>query len=144
MIEIISEIFHLQYPVKTRYHITNDSVFFIGGEDMDFAADTWWIVTTAATIAVAIISYFLRRTMSKQDENEKDIKHIQLTYVTKTEFKDFKDETSGGISKLQRDIEEIKETGLSKADFYRSQANMERKLDKLYDIILKMGGNQNG
>ena len=61
---------------------------------MEFGADTWWIVCMAATAAVGIISYFLNRTMSKQDRHEEDINHIKLTYVTKDELKELKEETS--------------------------------------------------
>ena len=111
---------------------------------MEFGADTWWIVATAATIVVGVISYFLKRTMSKQDENERDIKHIQLTYVTKEEFKDYKDETSGGISKLQKDVESIKDNTLTKADFYRLQSATDKKLDKLYELMIEIRGDKNG
>lgn len=111
---------------------------------MEFGADTWWIVATAATIVVGVISYFLKRTMSKQDENERDIKHIQLTYVTKEEFKDFKDETSGGINKLQKDVESIKDNTLTKADFYRLQSATDKKLDKLYELMIEIKGDKNG
>lgn len=54
---------------------------------MEFGADTWWLVGLAVTIAIGIIGYFLKRTMSKQDQHEADINHIKLTYVTKEEFK---------------------------------------------------------
>ncbi len=118
---------------------------------MEFGADTWWIVSTAATVAIGIISYFLKRTMSKQDRHEEDINHIKLTYVTRDQLKEFKDETNNGLGKLQRDIEDIKENALKKADFIRQQANTERmierlekntdkKLDSIYDIVLKIGG----
>lgn len=111
---------------------------------MEFGADTWLIVTAAATMAVGIISYFLKRTMSKQDEHEKDIHHIKLTYVTKDELKELKEETANGIGKLQRDVEEIKDNTLTKADFYRMQANTDQKIDKIYDLMLRIGGDKNG
>lgn len=110
---------------------------------MEFGADTWWLFTAAAGMAVGIISYFLKRTMSKQDEHEKDISHIKLTYVTKSELKELKDETSSGINKLQKDVEEIKDNTLTKADFFRLQANTDKKLDKLYDLVLRIGGGNN-
>lgn len=110
---------------------------------MEFGADTWWIVAAAATMAVGVISYFLKRTMSKQDENEKDINHIKLTYVTQDQLKEFKEETNDGLKKLQKDVEEIKDNTLTKADFFRLQANTDKKLDKLYDLVLRMGGGNN-
>lgn len=111
---------------------------------MEFGADTWWIFTAAAGMAVGIITYFLKRTMSKQDEHEKDINHIKVAYVTKSEFKELKEETSSGINKLQKDVEEIKDNTLTKADFFRLQANTDKKLDKMYDLILELrGGGKN-
>ena len=118
---------------------------------MEFGADTWWIISTAATVAIGIISYFLKRTMSKQDRHEEDINHIKLTYVTRVQLKEFKEETNNGINKLQKDIEDIKENTLKKSDFLRQQANTERmierlekntdkKLDSIYDVVLKIGG----
>lgn len=111
---------------------------------MEFGADSWWIFTAAASMAVGIITYFLKRTMSKQDEHEKDISHIKVTYVTKNELRELKEETSSGINKLQRDVEEIKDNTLTKADFFRLQANTDKKLDKMYDLILELrGGSKN-
>lgn len=117
--------------------------YFIGGEKMEFGEDTWWIVGTAVTIAIGTISYFLKRTMSKQDKHEEDINHIKLTYVTKDELKEVKEETTTGINKLQKDVEEIKDKSLTKADFYRLQTNTDNKIDKIYDLLIKMGGGKN-
>lgn len=105
---------------------------------MNFGADTWWLVGLAATIAIGVIGYFLKRTMSKQDKHEEDINHIKLTYVTKDEFKELKNETASGIDKLQKDIEEIKENSLSKSDFYRSQSKTDDKIDKIYDMLIEL------
>ncbi|MDD6488321.1 MAG: hypothetical protein PUG48_00690 [Clostridia bacterium] len=107
---------------------------------MEFGADTWWIVGTVATVAIGIISYFLKRTMSKQDEHDKDIHQIKLTYVTKDELKELKDETNSDLKKLQADVEEIKDKSLTKADFYRLQSNTDSKIDKIYDLLIKLNG----
>ncbi len=112
---------------------------------MEFGADTWWIVGIVSAAAIGIISYFLKRTMSKQDRHEEDINHIKLTYVTKDELKELKQETSGALDKLQSDVEEIKDKSLTKADFYRLQCNTDSKIDKIYDLLLKLnnGGGRN-
>ena len=81
--------------------------------------------------------------MSKQDRHEEDISHIKLTYVTKDELKELKEETSNGIGKLQKDVEEIKDNTLTKADFYRMTAATDKKLDKVYDLVLRHGGGRN-
>ena len=111
---------------------------------MNFGADTWWIVGIAVTIAVGIISYFLKRTMSKQDRHEEEINHIKLTYVTRDQLKEFKEETNSVLDKLQKDVETIKDSTLTKADFYRLQAGTDKKLDKLYDLMMEIRGDRNG
>lgn len=110
---------------------------------MNFSADTWWIMSTAATLAIGIITYFLKRTMSKQDKHEEEINHIKLTYVTKDDLKDVKRELTGTTQKLQKDIEEIKENCLTKKDFIREHAQLEDKVDKIYDILVRINSNRN-
>lgn len=105
---------------------------------MNFSADTWWILSTAATLAIGIITYFLKRTMSKQDKHEEEINHIKLTYVTKDDLKDVKLEFATTTQKLQKDIEEIKDTCLTKKDFIREHMHLEEKVDKMYDILVNM------
>lgn len=111
---------------------------------MEFGADTWLIISTAGTVAIGIISYFLKRTMSRQDRHEEDINHIKLTYVTRDQLKEFKEETNSVLDKLQKDVESIKDNTLTKADFYRLQAGTDKKLDKLYDLMMDIRGDKNG
>ncbi len=111
---------------------------------MEFGADTWWIVATAATIVVGVISYFLKRTISKQDKHEEQINFIKQTYVTQEQLKEFKEETNGFLNKLQKDVEDIKENSLKKSDFLRQQAVTDQKLDKMYDLILEIRGGKHG
>ncbi len=110
---------------------------------MNFSADTWWILSTAATLAIGIITYFLKRTMSRQDRHEEEINHIKLTYVTKEDLKDVKLEFAKTTQKLQKDIEEIKDTCLTKKDFIREHMNLENKVDKMYEILVHMNDRNN-
>ena len=119
--------------------------FILGGEIiMQFGAVTWWIVATVWTIVVGVIAYFLKRTISKQDKHEEDINHIKLTYVTRDQLKEFKEETNSVLDKLQKDVASIKDNTLTKADFYRLQAATDKKLDKLYDLMIGIRGDKNG
>ena len=81
---------------------------FFGGEKMNFGADTWWIVATVWAIVVGVLAYFLKRTINKQDRHEEDISHIKLTYVTRDQLKEFKEETNLSID------EELKYLGSKK------------------------------
>lgn len=113
---------------------------------MNFDAGTWWVVAGIAGIAVTVITYFLKRTIAKTDEHDKDINQIKQTYVTKAELEAVRTEIRDDVSELAADVKEIKEKSLTKADFYRTQTATEQKMDKMYDLLLKMskGGNDNG
>ena len=75
--------------------------------------------------------------MNKQDENEKDINHIKLTYVTQDNLKEVKSEFAKNTDKLQRDVEEIKENCLTKKDFIYQQNKTDAKIDKIYDLLVR-------
>lgn len=104
------------------------------------------MVAGIAGIAVTVITYFLKRTIAKTDEHDKDINQIKQTYVTKAELEAVRTEIRDDVSELGADVKEIKEKSLTKADFYRTQTATEQKIDKMYDLLLKLskGGNDNG
>lgn len=107
---------------------------------MNFSADTWWLFGLICTAVIAIISFFLKRTINETDRHDKDIKEIQLTYVTKNELKEVKDSTQKTLDKQQESIEEIKDQMLTKADFYRQQNKTDSKIDKIYDLLIQQQG----
>ena len=132
---------------------------------MTLSAFEWFIVCGVAGIVVSIITYFLKRTMAttdahgkdiaeiKQnyvtkditDEQSKDVNEIKRTYVTKTELKEIKTEMRDETSKLSEGIAEIKNNYLTKDDYYRKQIETDRKLDRIYELLLKeKGGAGNG
>lgn len=109
---------------------------------MNFSTDTWWIVGIVFSAALAIISFFLKRTISQTDAHDKDINEIKRTYVTKNELKELKDDTKQSIDKLSQAVEEIKETGLTKKEFYQSIAELKqenRDQNKLIMELIKEG-----
>lgn len=101
------------------------------------------IVSSLGTLIIGVISYFLKRTINKQDEHDKDIQEIKRTYVSKDELKEFKGEFKSSLDKLSEDVEDIKRSCLSKQDFLATQARTDSKIDKIYDLLMK-GRNANG
>lgn len=85
---------------------------------MNFSTDTWWFFGLIVSAAIAIIGFFLKRTINQTDSHEKDINEIKRTYVTKDELKDLRADVNKSIGKLQIDVEQIKDTCLTKKDFY--------------------------
>lgn len=107
---------------------------------MELNAQTWWLITTSATLAIGIIGFFLKRTMSKVDEHDKDINRIKQTYVTKDEFKELRAEIKAELDKISIDVADMKEKSLSKQDFYRAQGDMNDTIKRMYDMLIKMNG----
>lgn len=110
---------------------------------MNFTSDTWWLFGIIITAAVAIIGFFLVRTINQLDSHAKAIGEIQRTYVTKEELKDVKSDINNSMSKLQVDVAQIKENCLTKSDFYRLQMQTDKKIDKIYDLLIKRDGGFN-
>lgn len=105
----------------------------------------WVVVGTTATIVIGILGYFLKRTMSRTDSHDADINEIKRTYVTKDELKEIKAELRDETRVLAADVSEIKKNYLTKDDFLTRQSETERKLDRIFDFLLKeRGGNGNG
>lgn len=90
---------------------------------MEFATDTWWLFGIIVSAAIAIIGFFLKRTINQTDEHDKSINEIKRTYVTKDEMKDTKADFYKTVEKIQTDVEKMQsqlEQCLKKPDFYAS------------------------
>lgn len=111
---------------------------------MSFEAGTWWLVAILAGIAISVIGYFLNRTMEQVDEHDKDIQTIKQTYVTKDEFKDLRTEIKAELTKISDDMDDMKANSLTKMDFYRAQSDTNDSIKRIYDLLIKGGGKQNG
>ena len=61
-----------------------------------------WIITTAITLGIGVITYFLKRTMSQVDKHGEEIRRIDNERVTKTDLKESTEE-------LKKDIRQIRE-----------------------------------
>lgn len=111
---------------------------------MVFSQDTWWIMGLLVAAAISIISFFLKRNINQTDSHERDINEIKRTYVTKDEMKDLKDDTERTMSKLQSDVEEIKECCLTKKEYYKSINEVKQEIrdqNKLIIDLIKEGRN---
>lgn len=107
---------------------------------MTFGADTWWLIGLLAAAATGVIGYFLKRTMNRVDLHGESIHEIQRTYVTKDELKDLKWEFREELKKLAEDVNVIKDKCLYKEDFYRSQKQVNDKLDDINKLIFQLMG----
>lgn len=89
-------------------------------------------ITTAITVAIGVISYFLKRTIDRSDkleENVQELKESQFTlsdkYATKAEVAEIK----AAMQKLSDNIDYIKEHTTKNEDFIRVMTRLESKID---------------
>lgn len=123
---------------------------------MVLSAFEWMLIGGAASLAIGLITFFLKRTMSRVetrvDQHETDINHIKLTYVTKKDLEKvegalekMEGELKDNIGKLNDSVSEIKEKVLYKDDFYRHVGDINHNIDRLQSYLIeKLGGNSNG
>ncbi len=101
------------------------------------------IVSTVGGILIAVIGYYLKRTISIIDRCEQEIKTLDEGKADKEDLAALKIDVEKRVDKLSRDIEGIKEDYITKEDFFREQAKTDRKLDMILDILLERKGGRN-
>lgn len=95
----------------------------------------YFSITTITTIAIGVISYFLKRTIDRNDKLEEivqELKEAQFTlsdkYATKAEVAEIK----AAMQKLSDNIDYIKEHTTKNEDFIRVMTRLESKIDNYY------------
>ena len=113
-----------------------------------------WIITTAITLGIGVITYFLKRAWSQVDKHGEEIRRIDNERVTKTDLKESTEELKKDIRQIREDytpknvhekdfdecradIKQIKAEYLTKDDFIREMNKMDRKLDQMLELMLK-------
>ena len=105
---------------------------------MNFSQDTWWIMGLLVAGAISVIGFFLKRNINQTDHHETDINEIKRTYVTKDELRDLKGETERSTSKLQADVEEIKDSCLTKKEYYKSINEVKQEIRDQNKMIIDL------
>lgn len=113
-----------------------------------------WIITTAITLGIGVITYFLKRTMNQVDNQGARIQEMFNQMQTKAEQKEQTVKLEGQIQKIRddytpkemhekdfdecrMDIKQIKAEYLTKDDFIREMNKMDRKLDQMLELMLQ-------
>ncbi|MFT9055547.1 MAG: hypothetical protein ABF449_02820 [Ethanoligenens sp.] len=92
------------------------------------------------TVMLGIIGYFLKRTINLVDKHETEISDIKDTYATKSEISCLQSDLKSEIGKLAAGIDSLKDNYIRKDDFVREIADLNRRQDRVYDILLEMKG----
>ena len=116
-----------------------------------------WIITTAITLGIGVISYFLKRTMNQVDGHGKEIQQLNMEVVKKNDLKESTEELKQDIKQIREDyttkkehekdfdecrdeIKQIKAEYLTKDDFIREINKMDRKLDQMLQMMIDRVG----
>lgn len=98
------------------------------------------IMMLIVTTLLGVIAYFVKRTVSQVDSHEAQISEIKDKYATKEEIDCLQDNLRDDVRKLSDGIESLKDNYIRKDDFVRSIADINRKQERIYDILLEMKG----
>lgn len=112
---------------------------------MEIGAILSTAINIIITAAIGIISYFVKRTIDRQDkcvtrseleshidmikECKGDIKSLNDRYATKAEVEEIKHT----IDKIDSAIDELKDTAVKNSEFIRVMTRLETKIDNLAD-----------
>nr|DAP27592.1 MAG TPA: YtxH-like protein [Caudoviricetes sp.] len=116
--------------------------------------DTAVTIGAVLSIVIGVVSYFLKRTMTDIDRHGTAISDIQKNYVKREELderekeirKDIKQETGSvvaAIKDLAKEVKGVQVNYISKDDFFKENVRIEKKIDRIMDLILEDRGKRN-
>lgn len=117
-----------------------------------------WVITTAITLGIGVITYFLKRTMTQVDKQGEEIRRMDDKTATKADLKESTEELKKDIREIRdnytpkevhvkdfdecrKDIKHIRSEYLTKDDFIREISKMDRKLDRMLEMMINRQGN---
>ncbi len=112
------------------------------------------IMNTVITVGIGVITFFLKRTMSQVDSQGIQLQQVQNDKAGRQELKDGTEELKQEIKQIREDytpkkvhekefdecradIRQIRENYLTKDDFIREISKMDRKLDRLMEMMIE-------
>lgn len=107
-------------------------------------------IALAVTTAMGIIGFFLKRTISKADDCEKQIEFIKGSYATqasiekieknlKSETEKFQGEIRDKLEDVQTDLKDVQINYIHKNDFFKEMAKIDNKIERILDLIIERG-----
>jgi len=95
------------------------------------------IIGTLGGLAIALITFFLKRTMSNVDDHGKNIQTIKETFATKDDLEKTRAELRAGdkTEAHDKDINEIKRTYVTKGELKEIKGELRDDYKKLVDDV---------
>lgn len=107
-----------------------------------------WAVNIIAVTIIGIVAFFIKRTLAQIDEHQKTANETLIKQMEqlKREWSARLDKTDADIEKVETRLNEIvrdmPRMYVQKEDWLLSNQNIDRKLDKIMEILIGLGGAQ--
>lgn len=95
------------------------------------------IINIAITTILAIIAFFLKRTISDVDACRVDITNMKERFATKESVEKFQEDVSGKLDIIQRDLNQVQLNYIPKDDFFKEMSKIDNKIDRIQDLIIE-------
>ncbi|MBS4857293.1 Uncharacterised protein [Eubacterium limosum] len=95
------------------------------------------IVNIAITTILAIIAFFLKRTISDVDACRVDITNMKERFATKESVEKFQKDVSGKLDTIQKDLNKVQLNYIPKDDFFKEMTKIDNKIDRIQDLIIE-------
>ncbi len=113
-----------------------------------------YIITTIIGLAIAVIGYFLKQTMSRLQRVEDKLSDANECHESKAQhdkdIKEFKEQHKNDISECKKEIEKLRteinkiaNRYLEREEFIRSMATINQKFDRIEDNLNEQLKNTN-
>ena len=128
---------------------TSYLIFVCERTQMTFDTGTWWLVGILLTALLGVVGALVSRSIFLQlDKNSADIKEVRENYTTRTshqkdldamrrDMKEMRTEMRTEMRQMSEDVKDIKENGVRREEYLRSQLKLENKLDRLMELMMK-------
>lgn len=93
------------------------------------------------TLLLGVVGYFLKRTMGALDNVAERVRTLEHTTTDRETFKELENKIDKRFDIVQSDIKDIRSDCISKSDFVTEISKLDRKIDKILDIVIERGGN---
>lgn len=90
-----------------------------------------YIINGIITIIIAVLGFFLRRTIAEVDALKRDVQNVKLDYTPRKDFKELEDK----IDRVEEKLNEVQLNSISKNDFFVQMAKIERTLERMEEKI---------
>lgn len=94
----------------------------------------------ALSATIGVIGFFLKRTIDLVDRHGAEIDSIKEHFITKDEWDSLQSSLRNEMRKLTGGIDALRDNSIRKDDFVREIADLNRRQDRIYDILLELKG----